>query len=189
RKTFIGDPRHEDAFFCDLEGCHLQSPEISRITRQAIGGSVSDMRKAQYLAAKKQNPSMCHSDFNSMASHMSHSTNTAKKYYEVEMNLNSDVVEEMETCTPATPRASTSPAAAPMSVPQRPTTLSCRLIRPPWIHEDELNLRNQFARELSLKKMNINEVRSSQYFDYYTRERNIHEKQLMNKLQYVKKKT
>lgn len=36
------------AFFCDCKGDFLFSNELSRITRSVIGGSVTQMRKAQY---------------------------------------------------------------------------------------------------------------------------------------------
>ncbi|ELU14174.1 hypothetical protein CAPTEDRAFT_201071 [Capitella teleta] len=70
--------------FCDAFGKELLSNELARISRVGVGGSVTDMRKAQYLAAQQKNPEGISNDsFEALASHMTHAESTARKYYKV----------------------------------------------------------------------------------------------------------
>ncbi|ELU13326.1 hypothetical protein CAPTEDRAFT_195277 [Capitella teleta] len=64
--------RHDDRYY---EIFH-EKYKVSATCREQ-----QQRKNARSAMAKRENPNMSHSDFNSMASHTSHSTSTNRKYY------------------------------------------------------------------------------------------------------------
>lgn len=65
-------------------------------------------------------------------------------------------------------------------------TVTFRLCRPPWQLQDEDSMLQHFHEEVKMQRMDIKMIRKSPYYHHYLQLRQVNEKQLMNKLQYLK---
>ncbi|ELU15837.1 hypothetical protein CAPTEDRAFT_193742 [Capitella teleta] len=195
--------------FCMRDGAQIPSNELARISRNGVGGTVGDMRKAQYHLAKERSPDgVANADFEAMAAHFSHAPSTAKQYYDltrptrnaidVSEMINKNMVHEKNIVIGPcredgfdrhglfSDSSSDDEQPPPLSTshehsPKQP------MIKSTWNKEDGPRMMVEFCSELAAKKMDINAIRCSPFFDYYVKERKFTEKQLTNKLQWLKK--